>query len=227
MSETEVRDEAAPATPVAVWDLPTRLFHWSLVTLICISWYCGETGVMRWHMLSGQAILTLLLFRLAWGLVGSQSARFSDFVKGPGAVLGYARGLLAGRPEPWIGHNPLGGWMVIALLMVLLIQAGSGLFANDDIFSEGPLANLVSKETSDNLTRLHKANFNLLLVLAALHIAAAFYYLLVKGENLIRPMITGRKWLASRPALQMRSPLLALILLGLSAVLIWLLVTRL
>lgn len=216
----------APEAPVTVWDLPTRLFHWILVVLIGVSWYCGETGEMRWHMLSGQTILALLLFRLAWGLVGSQSARFTDFVRGPGAVVGYARGLLAGSAPPAVGHNPLGGWMVVALLLVLLIQAGTGLFANDDIFSEGPLADQVSKATSDQLTKLHKANFNLLLVLAALHIAAAFYYLLAKGENLIRPMFTGRKRLAGAAAPRLRSPLLALALLAGAAGLVWLLVTR-
>ena len=92
--------DKAPEAPVTVWDLPTRLVHWILVVLIGVSWYCGETGEMRWHMLSGQTILALLIFRLAWGLVGSQSARFTDFVRGPGAVVGYARGLLTGSPPP-------------------------------------------------------------------------------------------------------------------------------
>ena len=118
--------------------------------------------------------------------------------------------------------------MVVLLLLCLLFQAGTGLFANDDIFSEGPLANLVSKATSDQLTVLHKANFNLLLVLAALHIAAALFYLLVKGENLIRPMLTGRKHLAApAPGLRFRSPFLALSVLALAAAAVWLLVTRL
>ena len=211
-----------------VWDLPVRLFHWLLLLLVCVSWYCGEAGEMAWHMRSGTCILALLLFRIAWGFLGSTTARFSSFVKGPGAALAYARSLHSKSPVPMVGHNPLGGWMVVALLLLLLIQAGTGLFANDDIFTEGPLAHLVSKAASDQLTVIHKTNFNILLVLIALHVAAAFFYLFVKGDNLIRPMITGRKEIdANLSGLRFRSPLLAALVLAVSAAIVWLIVTKL
>ena len=183
---------------------------------------------MAWHMRSGMIILTLLLFRIAWGVVGSTTARFSDFVKGPVEAIAYARSLRGDTPAASIGHNPLGGWMVVALLLLLLLQAGTGLFANDDIFTEGPLAHLVSKATSDQLTIIHKTNFNVLLVLIAGHIAAALFYLFVKGENLIWPMVTGRKAMgAEESGLRFRNPLLALVVLALAAAIVWVIVTQL
>lgn len=188
--------------PVPIWDLPVRLFHWSLVVLLVISWTTAEIGgnAMTYHLWSGHTILTLILFRLLWGFWGSTHARFNDFVRGPRAAIRYARALLQGETPPYPGHNPLGGWIVILLLLVLSIQAGTGLFANDDIAVEGPLYPWVSKAGSDFLTRLHKLNFNILLILISLHVLAALFYLVAKGENLIVPMLTGRKWLG--PAFQ-------------------------
>ncbi len=188
--------------PVPIWDLPVRLFHWSLVVLLVISWATAEIGgnAMTYHLWSGYTILTLILFRLLWGFWGSTHARFNDFVRGPRAAIRYARALLQGETPLYPGHNPLGGWMVILLLLVLSIQAGTGLFANDDIAVEGPLYPWVSKAGSDFLTRIHKLNFNILLILIGLHVLAALFYLFAKGENLIVPMLTGRKWLG--PAFQ-------------------------
>mgnify|MGYP005812610067 CR=1 FL=1 len=187
-------DDAADMRQTAVWDWPVRIFHWTLVALLAASWATAEAGVefMPWHMRCGYAVLTLLLFRLLWGLVGSRSARFSDFLRGPRAVLGYARAWFSREPHHYLGHNPLGGWMVIVLLVLVAVQAGSGLFANDDIFNEGPLARLVSGATSGLLTAVHKANFNLLLVAVGLHVVAVLLYLW-RGENLLRAMFTGRK----------------------------------
>jgi len=213
---------------VPVWDLPTRLFHWLLVALLCFSWGSGEFGKMDLHMYSGYAILTLLLFRLAWGLVGSRTARFADFVRPAGAVA-YARRLLRRDPPHRPGHNPLGGLMVLALLAAVLVMVGTGLFANDDIFTEGPLAKLVSKGLSDTLTGIHHTAFTVLQVLAGLHILAVLAYLIGLRENLIRPMITGRKpaaELGGEPAPVLRSPMLALAVLAVAAVLVWLLVTQ-
>lgn len=187
---------AVNARWVAVWDVPTRLFHWLLVALVVVNVYTGNVGGLRemdLHMLSGYAILTLVLFRVAWGFLGSGPSRFRGFVRGPGAVLAYARGLLTGRHRPTIGHNPLGGWSVMAMLTSLLLQAGTGLFANDDILTEGPLARSVSKATSDRLTAIHDWNATVLYVLIGAHLAAVLYYLLVRKENLVRPMLTGRK----------------------------------
>ncbi len=179
---------------IAVWDWPVRLFHWTLVVLLATSWATAEAGVeyMQWHMRCGYAVLTLLLFRLLWGLVGSDSARFMRFVRGPRAVWLYARGWFGARPQHYLGHNPLGGWMVVALLLLVATQAGTGLFANDDIYNEGPLVHLVSGDTSALLTAIHKINFNLLLAAVGLHVAAVLLYLR-RGENLLRPMLNGRK----------------------------------
>lgn len=179
---------------VSVWDWPVRLFHWVLVTLLAGSWASAEAGVeyMHWHMRCGYGVLALLLFRMLWGLWGSINARFAGFVRGPRAVLAYVRAWFSRQPRHYLGHNPLGGWMVVALLLLLAVQAGSGLFANDDIFTEGPLYSLVGKDTSDLLTFIHKRNFNLLLLAVGLHVTAVLLYLW-RGENLLKAMFTGRK----------------------------------
>jgi len=181
---------------VRVWDLPVRLFHWLLVLLFGVSWYTGKTGgvyEMTWHLWSGYALLGLLLFRIVWGVVGSSSARFSQFLYGPRAMASYAVGLVRRRPPRYFGHTPLGGWMTVAMLISLLVQVGTGLFANDDILTEGPLMSWVSKSTSDWLTTIHYYNLNVLLALAGLHIAAVAYYALALRENLVWPMFTGVK----------------------------------
>jgi cytochrome b len=180
---------------IQVWDIPTRLFHWILVGLVVLSFITGKIGVtaMRYHEWSGFAILVLVVFRIMWGFIGGQQSRFSNFVKGPAAVIRYASSLLRKDSKPHIGHNPLGGWTILALLASLLIQVGTGLFANDDILTEGPLYALVSKQTSDWLTGVHHLNQKILLVLVLIHIAAAIFYLIAKRENLIKPMISGNK----------------------------------
>ena len=219
---------SAPANrQVRVWDWPVRLFHWLLVLLLAGAWISAEAGIeyMQWHMRCGYAVLALLVFRLLWGLWGSGSARFSGFLRGPRAVIGYARAWLSRRPQHFLGHNPLGGWMVVVLLLLVAVQAVTGLFANDDIFNEGPLAVWAGKEVSDWLTFIHKRNFNLLLAAVGLHVAAVVLYL-VRGDNLLKAMFTGRKPAgdyADRP------PVLApwwraVVLLALSAGVVWLLV---
>ncbi len=194
--------EPAPArAQVRVWDLPTRLFHWLLVILVGVSVFTGNVGglrVMEWHERSGSAILALLLFRIAWGVVGSRHARFVDFVKGPRAVLAYARAWLRERHPPWIGHNPLGGWSVVAILISLLVQAITGLFSHDDILTKGPLAGHVSKATSNFLTGIHETNATVLYVLLVVHVGAIVAYRVIKGRNLVRPMITG--WMTAAAA---------------------------
>lgn len=178
-----------------VWDLPVRLFHWLLLILVCISVYTGLTGgftEMDYHMLSGYGILGLVLFRIGWGFIGSAHARFSAFITLRG-LWPYARKLLDRDQPPSTGHNPLGGWSVVALLLCLLIQAGTGLFANDDIMLEGPLTHLISDEMSDRLTAVHEINVVVLYVLVALHVSAIAFHELYKGERLLLPMLTGRK----------------------------------
>lgn len=186
-----------------VWDLPTRAFHWTLVACVAGSWMTHELGTQwfEWHERLGYATLVLVCFRIAWGFVGPRHARFSSFLRGPAAVADYARGL--GRRDGLTtpGHNPLGGLAVIAMLGLLLFQGTTGLFANDEILSTGPLYGYVADETSDRLTGLHKKNFDLLLVLLGLHLAAVLFYLLWKRVDLVRPMFTGRK-----PVGQMQAP---------------------
>ena len=213
---------------VNVWDLPTRLFHWTLVVLMIIQWWSAENSdTMDWHLRGGYVVLTLVLFRLIWGFMGSDTARFSDFLRGPGAALAYVKALVRGETPLYLGHNPMGGWSIVALLTLLLIQTGTGLFANDDILIEGPLYDWVSKSASDWLTTVHKLNFNLLLLVIAVHISAVLFYLLVKRENLIHPMLSGRKHLSpEREGLAPRlvNPWLGLAALLVASVATWLLV---
>ena len=203
---------------IKIWDLPTRLFHWSLVILFGISWASAELSdnAFNIHMYSGYAILSLVLFRLLWGVFGSTTARFATFVRGLRPTIAYARTLLQTNPGNQIGHNPLGGWMVLLMAGFLLFQAGTGLFANDDVINEGPLVHWISKDISDILSGLHEKSFDILLILAGLHIAAVLFYRFFKRDNLITPMITGRKSLTDKttPNLRFTSGWVALLLLG-------------
>lgn len=183
-----------PVSRVRVWDLGTRIFHWALVVLIPLSWYTGEEGDMELHIASGTAILALVLFRLMWGLWGSDTARFARFLKGPGAVVAYVRDWMARARGTTVGHNPAGGWMVALMLLALLAQPILGLFsANEDNFTEGPLAHLVPSRTSAMLLEWHELIFNAIVALVAVHILAVLLYLLRQKDNLIGPMITGSK----------------------------------
>lgn len=208
---------------ILVWDLPTRVFHWALPVLIVTAWGTAENDWMDYHKLAGYGILTLLLFRIVWGFVGSTHSRFSDFIRRPGTTLGYAKAMKAGKPSQYVGHNPLGGWMVAGLLLVLLAQAGSGLFASDDIMTNGPLHHLVADGTASLLTTIHEINFYFLAGLVVVHIGAILAYRLLKGENLVSPMLTGRKAMngvASSTA--QTSPLwLAALILSVASTTVW------
>jgi len=217
--------------PVKVWDAPVRLFHWLLVLLFAFMFFTGKAGSewTQWHMRAGYALLTLVLFRVFWGFAGGTHARFSDFLAGPAACLQCVKDLMARRSWPRPGHNPLGGWMVVVLLVGLLAQAGTGLFSNDDVLWEGPLASLVSKAMSDRLTTFHSWNFNLLLALAGTHIAAVLYHAGFLKENLVAAMFTGVKNVpAATPDAPVRfaSPWRALVLLVVAAVAVALIVNR-
>lgn len=203
-----------------IWDLPTRLCHWSLVALVAMSWWSGEQGgeAFDYHQWSGYGILSLLLFRLAWGVVGGEYSRFAQFVHGPRRVLCAVRDLLTPTPLAQPGHNPLGGWMVVALLIGLTVQTVTGLFANDDIMNEGPLMAWVDKDLSDTLSGVHTINFVVLLSLISVHVVAIVYHRLRKGEHLTLAMITGRRMLpGAPPTVRTASPWLAAVLLALSA----------
>lgn len=202
---------------VRVWDLPTRLFHWSLVLCVVGLIISGNIGgnAMVWHGRLGYAVLTLLLFRIAWGLAGGHWSRFASFLYGPSAIVAYLRG--KGRPEHSVGHNPLGMLSVLALLLVLLAQVGTGLFADDEIAFTGPLAGLVSGDWVGQATSYHKKVGKFILIaLVALHLGAIAFYRLVRKQNLVRPMIVGDKTVqAPVPASRdnARTRLLALLLL--------------
>lgn len=170
-----------------LWDLPVRLVHWLLAGLIVFSWWSVHNHHTDWHIWSGCAILTLLLFRLMWGVVGSSTARFSSFVPGPGTVLRYLRGGWSG-----IGHTPLGAISVLALLAAVAVQVGLGLVSQDpDGLYFGPLATLVSSDASDNARDLHELWFNVVLGLIVLHVGAIVFFRL-RGRHLTKPMITGK-----------------------------------
>lgn len=171
-----------------VWDGPTRLFHWLLVALLAFSWWSAENYRMDWHYQSGLAICGLVVFRLLWGVFGTSTARFRQFVKGPQGVWRYVRGEEAAS----IGHNPLGGWSVIALLLVLITQVVSGLFGVDiDGIESGPLSYLVSFDQGRFAADIHHISFSVLQGLVVLHVLAILFYLVVKRRNLIGTMITG------------------------------------
>lgn len=178
---------------IRLWDLPTRLFHWLLAGLVVASFVSGKIGgnAMDWHGKFGLAILGLLAFRLVWGFAGSTYARFVSFLPTPAKVLAYLRGQWRG-----VGHNPLGAFSVFGLLLLLAFQVGTGLFGNDDIAFRGPLYELIGKDLSDRLTGLHKLSVNVLIALVTLHIVAIAFYVRVKKDDLIRPMLTGWKEVA-------------------------------
>lgn len=178
-----------------VWDGFVRVFHWSLVLLFTFSVVTGKVGGewIVWHMRSGYAILALVTFRLIWGFIGGEYARYVSFLTGPVRAMKFAKGLLGKTHEQVIGHNPVGGWMVLILLILLATQAGLGLFSNDEIATTGPLARYVSDETSLTLMSRHRSIGNVLLVLVGLHVAAVLFHLFVKKENLIFAMFSGKK----------------------------------
>jgi cytochrome b len=196
-----------------VWDLPTRLFHWLLAALIAFSWWSAKYGEMDWHIWSGLAILSLLIFRLLWGFVGGSTARFGSFVRGPASVGVHLRGKWNG-----IGHTPLGAISVVAMLLAIAVQVGLGLISEDENgLYTGPLFRLVSIDTSDKARDIHELWFNVVLGLIVLHVAAISYYRLFFGRKLTKPMITGRAELA--PGTQPMRPAkwwLALICLALA-----------
>jgi cytochrome b len=179
---------------IKVWDLPVRVIHWSLALAVLGAWLTQEIerDWFAWHTRFGYSVLVLVVTRLVWGFIGTRYARFADFIRGPRAVIDYvSRGF--GRSKPTLGHNPLGAWAVLLMLTLLLVQAITGLFANDQIFQTGPLFGYVTAATSDQLTTVHKRLFDVLWVVIVIHIIAAFLYLLLRKENLIAPMFTGKK----------------------------------
>lgn len=195
------------AQRVRIWDLPTRIIHWLLAALIALSWWTAESGELALHRYSGYAILGLLLFRVYWAFAGSATSRLFGYVRGARTVLEYARKLPrrtsdAARP---VGHNPLGAWSALLLLTLLVAQVALGLFAVDvDGIESGPLSHLVSFDAGRDAAELHEDLFDVLLAFIGLHVAAVFFYLFYRRENLIAPMFTGARRQNATPYTELR-----------------------
>ena len=204
--------------PMPIWDLPVRLFHWLLPILVIISYVSVKTDSMTLHLLSGYAMAALLIFRIVWGFIGSDTARFSHFVRSPLAAIRHASRIFRREHDNTVGHNAAGGWMVLGLLALLAVQ----VCANDDGATEGPLMKFISKGLSDQLSKAHDVNFTLLMIAVGLHILAVIAYAVFKKHNLVRPMITGRKRLpAATPAPRMVHPMAALAVLAIAAAIVF------
>jgi len=198
---------------IRVWDAPVRLFHWLLVVLV-IGLYASQLAdAMALHYRLGEITLSLVVFRLLWGIFGSDTARFARFLRPPSAALAHLRDFRRREPDTMIGHNPAGGWMVVILLFLLLIQACTGLFSRADRHSAGPLNHFLAKPASDVVSAIHSFNFYLILAAIIVHLLAIAAYAWFKEQNLVGPMISGRKRLpAATPAPRLGSPFLALAL---------------
>ena len=207
---------------IRVWDAPTRLFHWALVGLFCFSWWSAEQGMMDWHRMSGSVLLGLFVFRLVWGVIGGSTARFSQFVAMPWTVLNHLNPNTPSAKKA--GHNPLGGYSVLIMLVLLGVQLGTGLFAVDvDGLESGHLSHLVSFDQGRAASAFHGLSFNLLLVVIGLHILAILFYRFVRRRNLVTPMITGRDHELSANVAPLRpaSPLWLLLAIGIAAAVSW------
>lgn len=211
-------------TPIRIWDLPTRLFHWLLVLLVTGMFVTATLGGlwMDWHVRLGQAMCGLLLFRLLWGILGGRWSRFSSLRLQLSALMQQLSGQSPASMEA--GHSPSGSWSVVIMLLALLTQTISGLFSSDDIAFAGPLAAWVSSDSSRWFTRIHLWGQNLILALLALHILAVLFQSLVRGKTLMAPMLTGDKPLPADTPASRDTPaswLLALLLLCLCVAFAW------
>lgn len=179
--------------PPMIWDIVTRVWHWTIVLCIPAMWLSAENHKMSVHFTLGTIMVGLIIFRLTWGLWGSTTARFAHFIKGPGALIGYIGKLFSKESKPHFGHNPLGGLSVIGILLALVVQLGTGLFAQDtDGIESGPLNIFIDYETAETLTEIHEFSFNILIALIVLHLGAIAFYFIAKKTNLVRQMFTGR-----------------------------------
>ncbi len=227
MNQPQIPD-ITTATTIKVWDLPVRIFHWSLVLLFIGAYATNKLGPdwFKYHLWCGYGIIVLVSFRLIWGLVGTYHARFINFVSDPITTLKYATRFFSGDHKPHTGHNPLGAVMVVILLLTMLVQAATGLFTNDEIFNVGPLYSYISNELSLQLTSLHRQLFYWILGAVLIHVLAVLYHVLFKRDGIVKAMFTGNKsgiHLADEPAIKSsRLWLAVVIILILSGILAWL-----
>lgn len=203
---------------VLVWDAPTRLFHWLIVALVVTAYLTWRLDWMDWHAKTGDAVLTLVVFRVLWGFFGSETARFPRFLTSPAAAVRHLTHALHREPDRQVGHNPAGGWMVLVLLALLLIETLSGIYVLNDVANEGPLTELTPAWIANAITAMHRIFWDALLAAVALHVVAIAAYAAAKRHNLLAPMITGFKTLpADVPQPRMASAMRAGLLLGCSA----------
>jgi len=178
-----------------VWDLPLRLFHWLFASTIVAAYVTAKLGFdwMQWHFYLGYLTIGLLVFRILWGFIGPRHARFSNFIHKPSAIWLYVKGMFTRGSAPSIGHNPVGGLMVILMLLLAAVQAGTGLFTTDAVVWAGPYNPSVSGDTAGLLSTVHNWNFNVIIAAVGLHVAAILFYLFYKRQNLVVPMLNGHK----------------------------------
>jgi cytochrome b len=226
--DTHESDSTPPSQParrpVLVWDAPVRLFHWLVVVLVVSAYVTLKLNWIDWHVRVGEALLALVIFRLLWGWFGSETARFRNFVASPMTALRHVRHLFRREPDLQVGHNAAGGWMVMLLIGLLLLETLSGLYINNDIADEGPLSEWVPAWLANAISTLHALVWDVLVAAVALHVVVILLYALVKRHNLLRPMLTGYKSLpASVAAPQQRPAWLALLPLGVGVAVVMLL----
>jgi len=221
MADIEPGAKEARGRVILVWDSPTRLFHWATVALIVVAYVAYLLGWMDWHARAGDAVLTLVVFRLLWGFFGSDTSRFSRFVAAPRAAFAHLRRLFFREPDRQVGHNAAGGWMVLLLLALIFGEALSGVYVQNDVANQGPLSDITPARIANAITAIHRIFWDAILAAVALHILAIALYATAKGHDLVRPMITGVKMLpagVTQPAVA--SPLRAALLLGASALVV-------
>jgi len=215
---------------VRLWDFPVRLFHWALVIAIVTAWWTNRQVMIDIHAIAGYSVLALVIFRIIWGFVGSSNARFADFLTGPKRVINYVLKIPNGTMSDltYAGHNPAGGWMVLVMIVLVGVQAVSGLFASEDtfLFFDGPLVAYVSSDVASMMNWIHHTNINLIYAAVGLHVFAALFYLVVKRENLIRAIVIGTRRvpveLAGRFAnIRFASPVLGIVILIVCALVVW------
>lgn len=206
---------------VRVWDVPTRLFHWLTVVLVIGAYVTQRLNWIDLHVRLGETLLALVLFRLLWGCFGSETARFRSFVASPAAALAHLRHALRREPDVQVGHNAAGGWMVLLLIALLLVETLSGIYVYNDVADEGPLSEIVPAPVANAISSLHALGWDLLLAAVVLHVCAIAVYAIAKGHHLVGPMISGRKRLPSTVRAPSRAPLwLAALLLGCAALVV-------
>ncbi len=220
---------SARTTGQLIWDLPLRMFHWLLASAVLGAWITHKIGTRAfgWHRWFGYVCLVLVTFRVLWGCFGPRYARFANFLRGPAAAWRYACDWLSPRPVAHLGHNPLGGWMVMVLLALVAAEGVTGLFANDEIFNVGPLYGYVTDATSDRLSSWHRVLADALWYAIGLHLLAIAAYFVWRRENLLGPMITGRKsgaWISADVGIASSRVLLALMLAAACALVLYILI---